>query len=86
MAMMNAVTRRGYPPLTSCGVGIRLRAMGMHLEPDPSGKPEFNDNELIEQDLDRHVREAEREHLAEGETVSKPSFWRRLFRGKRTSR
>jgi hypothetical protein len=51
--------------------------MGMHLEPDPSGKPEFNDNELEEQDLERQVREVHDEHLAE--SPRKPSFWRRLF-------
>jgi hypothetical protein len=56
--------------------------MGMHLEPDPSGNPEYNDNELQEENLERQVDEVRVERLAEeGE---KPSFWRRLFgRGKK---
>ncbi|MFL5798591.1 MAG: hypothetical protein ACJ77A_11750 [Actinomycetota bacterium] len=53
--------------------------MGMHLEPDPSGKREFNDNELEEQDVERQVHEVHDERLAEEHPEASPSFWRRLF-------
>jgi hypothetical protein len=55
--------------------------MGMHLEPDPSGRAEYNDNEMESENLERHVREVEAEHEAQShlEPGTKPSFWRRLF-------
>jgi hypothetical protein len=56
---------------------VRLPDMGMHLEPEPSGNPEYNDNEMADEDLDRQVREVQEERVAAG--PAKPSFWRRLF-------
>jgi len=55
--------------------------MGMHLEPPPTGKPEYDDNELFNQNLDRHVQEVEAEHAAKAhpEAGTKPSFWKRMF-------
>ena len=78
---MGCPDRANALTLTSPGAAIRLLSMGMHLEPDPSGGAEYNDNEMEEQDVERHVREveAEREAGANPEPGSKPSFWRRLF-------
>ena len=40
--------------------------MGMHIDPVPSGKPEWNENEMIEQNVERQYREAKTDHDAEG--------------------
>ena len=55
--------------------------MGMHLEPPPTGKPEYDDNELFNQNLDRHVHEVEAERSAAShpEAGGKQSLWKRLF-------
>jgi len=54
--------------------------MGMHIDPVPSGKPEWNENEMIEQNVERQYREAESDREAEGEKKSKkPGFFSRLF-------
>ena len=53
--------------------------MGMHIDPVPSGKPEWNENEMIEQNVERQYREAVAEGGAEGETSKKPGFFKRLF-------
>jgi hypothetical protein len=58
--------------------------MGMHLEPPPTGKPEYDDNELFNQNLERRVHEVEAEHAAKAhpDAGAKQSFWKRLFNKK----
>jgi hypothetical protein len=53
--------------------------MGMHIDPTPSGDPEFNENEMEDQDLERQRREVRDEREAAVAAGSKPSFWKRLF-------
>ena len=55
--------------------------MSIHGEPDPSGNPEFNENEWDDQNLERQVREVEEEREAAKHPEGKPSFWSRLFGG-----
>ena len=58
--------------------------MGMHIDPVPSGRPEWNENEMVEQNVEREYREAMAERDAEGlgPPKPKPSLWKRLFGGK----
>jgi hypothetical protein len=53
--------------------------MGMHIDPVPSGKPEYNANEMTEQNVEREYREAMAEQGAEGQKAKKPGFFSRLF-------
>ena len=55
--------------------------MGMHIDPVPSGKPEWNANEMVEQNVEREYRESMAERDAEGlgPPEHKPSIWKRLF-------
>ena len=53
--------------------------MGMHIDPVPSGKPEFNANEMVEQNVEREYREAMAEKDAEGQKPKKQGFFSRLF-------
>jgi len=53
--------------------------MSMHIDPVPSGKPEFNANEMVEQNVEREYREAMAEKDAEGQKPKKQGFFSRLF-------
>jgi hypothetical protein len=53
--------------------------MGMHIDPVPTGNPEFNENELEEQNLERNYERAMAEKEAESVNPKKPGFFARLF-------
>ncbi|HEY7281891.1 MAG TPA: hypothetical protein VID47_09880 [Actinomycetota bacterium] len=65
--------------MTNAAPEARLRAMGMHIDPVPTGNPEFNENELEEQNLERGYERAMAEKEAESATPKKPGFFARLF-------
>jgi hypothetical protein len=59
--------------------GGHTPAMGMHIDPVPTGNPEFNENELGEQNLERGYERAMAEKEAESANPKKPGFFARLF-------
>jgi len=58
---------------------VTLARMGMHIDPVPSGKPEFSQNEIQEADVEREYREAMAEREADSVNPKKPGFFKRLF-------
>jgi hypothetical protein len=53
--------------------------MGMHIDPVPSGGREFNENELVEQNVEREYAKHVAEEEAEKANPKKPGFFARLF-------